>query len=359
MKTFSFGRSKITDRGPCYVIAEIGHNHQGDLDTALKLIKVAAAMGAHAVKFQKRDNKTLFTEAMYNKPYDNENSYGLIYGEHREYLEFDMDEHIAMKECAESHDVEFFSSPFDIPSVDFLEELGVLAYKVASGDLTNIPLLSYIAKLGKPMFISTGASTMEEIRLAYEVISETNKNVCLMHCTSGYPAEYETLNLRTIVTLKEEFPNAIIGYSGHDIGILAPSIAYMLGATVIEKHFTLNRAWKGTDHKFSLEPTGMHKMTRDLHRIDISLGDGVKRIQDFEYGARQKMGKSLYAARNLSAGTVLTYDDIAVKSPGDGMPPYYLDNLIGSTLLVDMLAEHPFSADHFGSEVSEQKIANS
>lgn len=350
MKIIEFGNSKVTQKGPCYVIAEIGNNHQGDLKTAMKMIKVAAGMGVDAVKFQKRDNRALFTKAMYNKPYENENSYAPTYGAHRDYLEFGRDEYVELIKCARDNDVEFMCTPFDFNSVDFLEDLGVPAYKVASGDLTNIPLLVYIAKLGKPVFVSTGASSLEEVRRSYEAMARHNDQICLLHCTSGYPTEYENLNLRAITTLRQEFPGAIIGYSGHDYGILAPSVAYMLGATVIEKHFTLNRTWKGTDHKFSLEPTGLHKMMRDLRRIDDSLGDGRKEVRDFEKDARVKMGKSLYASRPLKAGTVLTERDIAIKSPGGGIPAAELDNVLGKRLRVDAAEDASLSYDHLYSE---------
>src|SRR3569832_1691576 len=331
MKSFTVGKNVVAQDGACYVIAEIGNNHQGDLKTALNMIKVAAGMGVNAVKFQKRDNKALFTQAMYNKPYENENSYGATYGEHRD-------------------DLDFIVTPFDHPSVDFLEKVDIAAYKIASADITNVPLLEYVAKTGKPMFVSTGAATLDEIRLAYDTISKHNGQVCILHCTAGYPTEYENLNLRVITTLRETFPEAVIGYSGHDYGILAPSVAYMLGATVVEKHNTLNRSWKGTDHKFSLEPTGLHKMVRDLRRIDLSLGNGKKEIQKFEVDARKKMGKSLYAARNLRAGTVLTAADVVIKSPGGGMAPYRLDELVGKILVIDLPAEVPFAPEHVAGE---------
>jgi len=335
-KSFSFGNSTVSEDGPCYVIAEIGHNHQGELEKAIQLVSAAASMGADAVKFQKRDNRVLFTDAMYKRDYDNPNSYGQTYGEHRDYLEFELEEHKTLVESAKQNQVEFLSTPFDIPSVDFLEDLGVPAYKIASGDLTNPTLLDYVARLGKPMFISTGAATMDEIQIAYDTVLKHHDQLCILHCTAGYPAEYDTLNLRMIPTLKKAFPEAIIGYSGHDLGILAPAIAYMLGAAVVEKHFTLNRAWKGTDHKFSLEPTGMHKTVRDLHRVDMMLGDGVKHILDFEWEARKKMGKSLYTAHELKAGTVLTEQDIVLKSPGGGIPPYQLLEIIGRKLVTDL-----------------------
>lgn len=343
MKTISFGRSKISTEGPCYVIAEIGHNHQGNLETALKMIKVAALYGVQAVKFQKRDNKTLYTTAMYNKPYDNENSYGETYGEHREFLEFGRDEYLELMKCAKENEVEFLSTAFDFKSVDFLEDLGVTSYKVASADVTNTPLLEYIAKLGKPMIVSTGAADMEEIRLAYETILKHNDKLCLMHCIAGYPAEYHDLNLNFITTLIKEFPEAIIGYSGHDNGILAPVVAYMLGATVLEKHFTLNRSWKGTDHKFSLEPEGIRKQIRDLRRIDISIGNGKKGIHDYEIEAKKKMGKGIYASRPLSAGTVITWEDISLKTPTNGTPPYMIDKIIGKKLKTDLDNESSIS----------------
>ncbi len=345
-KKITFGRSIISEDGPCYVIAEIGHNHQGNLDIALNMIKVAAGYGVQAVKFQKRDNKTLYTKAFYNKPYDNENSYGNTYGEHREYLEFGRNEYVELKKCAEENGVEFMATAFDIKSVDFLEELGITSYKIASGDVTTTPLLKYIAKLGKPMFVSTGAATLEEVQLAYETILNYNDKLCLMHCTAGYPTDYPLLNLKVIETFKREFPEAIIGYSGHDNGILAPIIAYMLGARVVEKHFTLNHSWKGTDHKFSLEPEGLRKLVRDLRRVDISMGKGEKVLMDFEKDARLKMGKGIYSSKPLKAGTTITWEDICFKSPANGTPPYLVDKIIGRKLKIDLEEEAVISLEH-------------
>lgn len=346
MKTIELGKNVISREGPCYVIAEIGHNHQGNLETACKMIEMAASCGVQAVKFQKRDNKTLYTRALYNSPYENENSYGSTYGEHREFLEFDKESYKVLKKCAEQNNVEFMATAFDFNSVDFLEDIEVRSYKVASGDLTNTPLLEYIAKLGKPMFVSTGAATIEEIKLAYDAIFKYNDKLCILHCTASYPAEYHELNLRFIDTLIKEFPEAIIGYSGHDNGILAAVIAYMLGATVVEKHFTLNRSWKGTDHKFSLEPEGLRKQVRDLRRTSISLGDGKKTLYDSEKGARTKMGKGVYSARALPKGTILSLGDICFKSPGNGFPPYRYTELIGKVLNVDVDGETPLNLEY-------------
>ena len=332
MKTINLKKSIVSDQGPCFVIAEIGHNHQGNLKVAMDMIKAAADCEVDAVKFQKRDNKSLYTKSMYDRPYDNENSFGLTYGEHREFLEFGWDEYVTLKELAEDKGIEFMCTAFDFKSVDFLEKLGITSYKVASGDLTNVPLLEYIARTKKPIFLSTGASTLDEIHIAYGRINKYHDKICLLHTTCAYPTEYEDLNLNVIKTLKQEFPDAIIGYSGHDNGILAAVVAYMLGARVVEKHFTLNHSWKGTDHKFSLEREGLRKQVRDLRRIDRCLGDGHKSVQDFEASAKMKMGKSLYAARDLPSEHVLIKEDIAIKSPGDGLAPYRIEEIVGKKL---------------------------
>lgn len=352
-KIIKVGKSVISEESPCFVIAEIGHNHQGNLKVALDMIKVAAGAQVNAVKFQKRSNRELYTQEMYSKPYDNENSFGLTYGEHREFLEFNRDEYVMLKKCAEENGVEFMCTAFDFESVDFLEKLGISSYKLASGDVTNTPLLEYIARMNKPVFLSTGAATLEEIRIAYDTILKYNEKLCLMHTVCSYPSEYEDLNLRFILTMKKEFPKAIIGYSGHDNGILASVVAYMLGARVIEKHFTINHSWKGTDHKFSLEPEGLRKQVRDLKRVDIALGDGKKVVKDIELDAKIKMGKSIYTKSAMPKGTVLAWDNLCVKSPGGGLEPYRLKGIIGRRLRVDLEKEVLLSLKHL-EEIGER-----
>lgn len=339
------GRHVINDDSPAYVIAEIGHNHQGNLETAKELFRQAAACGVSAVKLQKRDNFTLYTKAMYEKPYDNENSFGATYGEHREALEFNRDQYIELQQVAAELQLDFFATAFDFPSADLLDEIGVPAFKIASGDLRNIPLLRHIARFGKPMFISTGGGTIDDVKRAYDTLMPINPRVCLMQCTAGYPAEWTELDLRVIATFRELFPDIVIGYSGHDNGIAMAVAAYVLGARVIEKHFTLNRAMKGTDHKFSLEPVGMRKMVRDLNRVRVALGDGRKKVYPSEREPILKMGKKLVAARDLNVGHVLALDDIAIKSPGDGLPPYELDRVIGKILKVHVWADEAITFD--------------
>jgi sialic acid synthase len=321
----------IDDGSDCYVIAEIGHNHQGKLKTCMELFKVAKECGADAVKLQKRDNRSLYTQAGYNKPYDNENSYGATYGEHREALEFGESEYKELKAYSKEIGVTMFATAFDFPSVDFLAKLDMPAFKVASGDLKNTPLLAHMAKVGKPIILSTGGGNMEDINRAYDAIMPINSQLCLLQCTAGYPAAFEELNLRVITTFRERFPSVVVGLSSHDNGIAMALAAYMLGARVVEKHFTLNHTWKGTDHAFSLEPIGLQKMVRDLRRSRVALGDGVKRVYDSEITPMVKMGKQLVAARDLPAGHAIRREDIAIKSPGGGMQPYEIDKVIGRT----------------------------
>jgi sialic acid synthase len=332
----------INDDSDCYVIAEIGHNHQGNLETCRKLLLAAKNAGADAVKLQKRDNKSLFTRDAYNKPYENQNSYGATYGEHREFLELGWHDYVELQKYAQELGLDFFATAFDIPSADFLQKLDVPAFKLASGDLKTVPLLKHVARFGKPMLISTGGAVLEDVRRAYDAVMPINNQLCIMHCTAGYPPEWNELNLNVIDTFRREFPDIVIGWSSHDSGIAMAVAGYMLGARVIEKHFTLNRAMKGTDHAFSLEVPGMTRMVRDLRRLRIALGDGRKIAFPSEKAPLAKMGKSLVAKRDLPRGHVLTDDDIAMKSPGGSLPPYEWENLVGMVVAQPIREDEAF-----------------
>ena len=310
--TFRIGTHEIGDHSKCYVIAEIGHNHQGSVEKARELFREAKLAGAHAVKLQKRDNRGLYTRAAYNKPYDNENSFGSTYGEHREFLEF---------------------------GVDFLRQLDIPAYKIASGDLKSTPLLKQVASFGKPIIISTGGAVIEDVQRAYDTVMPINQQLAILQCTAGYPAAFEELDLRVISTYRDRFPGAVIGFSSHDNGISMPVAAYMLGARIVEKHFTLNRASKGTDHAFSLEPVGLRKMVRDLERTHKALGNGVKKIYESEKAPILKMGKSLVVARDLPSGHVIEPDDIVMKSPGGGIAPYEINKVLGRVTLRPLMED--------------------
>jgi len=349
-REIKIGKHKINDDSKCFVIAELGHNHQGDIETAKKLIDEAAYRGADAVKLQKRNNKKLYTTAMYNKSYDNENSFGLTYGEHREALEFGKKEYRELKTYAENKGIEFLSTAFDFDSVDFLEDIGISAYKIASGDITNHPLIEYIASKNKPVIISTGASDFDDVKSAYNILRNHINQLCIMQCTAAYPADPKDIHLNVIQTYLKEFPEAVIGYSGHDNGIVIPVVAYILGARIVEKHFTLNRAMKGTDHKFSLEPQGLRKMIRDLNRIYVALGSPEKKCYPFELPAKEKMGKSIVLSRAIKKGEIVTEDAIQFKSPGLGIPPSRVNEVIGKRVRYDLPEETILNFDHIAKE---------
>jgi len=323
----------IGDEHPCYVIAEVGHNHQGELEQAKRLIDAAHECGANAVKLQKRSNRTLYTRDFYEQPYDNELSFGKTYGEHREALELGADEYRELLQHARSVGVTFFATAFDFESADLLAELGVPAFKFASGDLKNTPLQRHIAAFGKPMLLSTGGGTMADVERAVDTILPINDQLCVLQCTAAYPAAVEDLNLSVITTMRERFPELVVGLSDHQNGIAMAVVAFMLGARVIEKHFTLDHALKGRDHAFSLMPEGMRRLVRDLHRVPAALGEPEKRPLPVEADPLEKMGKKLVAARELELGHVLRVDDLAIKSPADGgLPPYELERLVGRRL---------------------------
>jgi sialic acid synthase len=325
---------RIADDTDCYVIAEIGHNHQGSVERAKELVHAAVDCGVDAVKFQKRDNRALFTKAFFDTPYDHENSFGATYGEHREALELGRGEWLELVRYARELGVPVIAAPFDTASADLLAEVGVAAFKIASADIVNPPLLRHVAAFNKPLVLSTGGATLDDVDRAVETIVAINARLAVLQCTSAYPAEIEDLNLRVVEVFRERYPELVIGLSDHHNGIAMSVVAYMLGARVVEKHFTLNHAWKGTDHAFSLMPEGMRKLVRDLRRVPVALGDGVKRRYPSEEKPLEKMGKKLVAARDLPAGHVLAAGDLVAKSPADGgLPPYELEGLIGRRLV--------------------------
>lgn len=335
---------EIGDDSDCYVIAEIGHNHQGSLELAKRMITSAAECGANAVKLQKRNNSKLFTKSYYNRQYSSENSFGKTYGEHREALEFGKSEYVSLAEHSKSVGVDFFATAFDFDSADFLSELDVPAFKIASGDLKNIPLITHVASFGKPLFVSTGGADITAVDAAVDTLKKSGTPYCIMQCTAGYPAEWDELNLNVISTFKERYSDDVIGFSSHDNGIAMAVAAYVLGARVIEKHFTLDRSMKGTDHAFSLEPQGMEKMIRDLKRLKVALGDGVKRQYPSEIDPLIKMGKKCVWAFELPKGTVLEMSMVEFRSPGDGVPPSEIYKLIGKKLIRDVATEDPITS---------------
>jgi len=284
--TVTIGTRVIGGGRPAYVIAEIGLNHNGDVDLAKRLIDVAADAGADAVKFQKRTPEIATPEHMRDVP--RETPWGtMTYLDYRRRVEFDRAQYIEISDHALLRGLEWFASPWDVPSVAFLEELGVAAHKVASASLTDHALLRALADTGKPVILSTGMSTMAEIDAAVSVLG--TDRLVLMHATSTYPMEPEEANLRMIPALRERFPGVPVGYSGHERGLQISLAAVALGAVAVERHITLDRTMWGSDHAASLEPTGLTHLVRDIRVIESALGDGVKRVYPGELAPMAKL----------------------------------------------------------------------
>jgi N-acetylneuraminate synthase len=274
---------------PVYVIAEIGLNHNGDVEIAKQLIDVAAAAGAQAVKFQKRTPAISTPEHM--KSQLRETPWGtMTYLEYRYRVEFSREQYIEIGDYATLLGLSWFASPWDEGAVDFLEDLGVVAHKVASASVTDIPLLQALARTGKPIILSTGMSTMDQIDRAVEVLG--TENLVLLHATSTYPLPPEEANILMIPTLQERFAGVPIGYSGHERGLQISIAAVALGAVAVERHITLDRTMWGSDHAASLEPQGFEHLVRDIRVVGEAMGDGVKRVFPGELAPQAKLRRA-------------------------------------------------------------------
>lgn len=271
-----------------FVIAEIGQNHQGDLEIAKELIRQAKSAGADAVKSQKRDINTLLTPEEYRRPYTSPNAFAPTYGEHREALELSREQYIELRDFAAGEGILFFSSPWDVPSVELLDEIGMPLFKVPSACLTHHEMLKAMAKTGKPIILSTGMSTLPQIDAAMKVVREASE-VYLLQCTSSYPSSFESINLKVIPYYAQRYPWATVGFSGHHRGVAIDVAAVALGARVVERHFTLDRTMKGSDHAASLEPAGLARLIRDIRATESALGDGIKCVYEEELPVMRKL----------------------------------------------------------------------
>jgi sialic acid synthase len=327
-------RSEV-DNNP-FVIAEVGQNHQGDLDLALQYIDIFAFEGASAVKFQTRNNKYLFAPEAYEKPYQSENAFAATYGAHREKLELKPEWLPIIKQKCVEVGVKFMSTPFDEPSLELLEEVGVDLYKIASFDLGNLPLLHKIGATGRPVVMSVGGGRIDQIRSSVETLVAHHNDIAVLHCVSEYPCEYNRLGLENIKLLDAEFPHITIGYSDHFSGILSGPVAFMLGARVFEKHVTLNHAWKGTDHAFSLEREGFRRFVRDVNRTGAMLPPKPAHELGSE-SVFQKLGKSVVAGRDIKKGEVLGIEDLSGKIFNEQIIPVRESaSVIGATAVRDI-----------------------
>lgn len=319
-----------------YIIAEAGDNHNGDFNTALKLVDVAKRAGADCVKFQ-----TFVTEEIISK-----------YAEMAEYqkkntgkeesqfemvkrLELSFDEFRKIKEYCDRVGIQFLSTPFDLKSVDFLNELGVPFFKIPSGEITNYPYLIKIAHTGKPVVMSTGMCEPDEMLAAINVLEKNGSGeITLLHCNTEYPTPLKDVNLYAMRTMKKMFGKKV-GYSDHTKGIEVPVAAVALGACVIEKHFTLDKNMPGPDHKASLEPDELGRMVKNIRNIEIALGDGVKRVSESERKNIAIARKSIVARRNIQEGEILTEENLAVKRPGTGINPMQWMEVLGTRAVRD------------------------
>lgn len=310
-----------------FIIAEIGVNHNGDINLAKKMIKSASECGVDAVKFQTFKSEDLVTKSAKTAQYQKKNSNENSQFEMLKKLELTFDDFKELKDYASKCNVIFISSPFDIKSVDLLEGLNVLLYKLGSGELNNFELIDYVQKTKKPMILSTGMATLEEIKETYDFI-ENKDNLVILHCITGYPTSFEEANLNFIKTLQSEL-DVPIGFSDHSPGIELPIAAVALGACVVEKHFTLDKTLEGPDHKASLNPVEFKAMVDAIRNVEVAMGDGIRRFSENELEIKKIARKSIILNENISEGMAIEKNMLSIKRPGTGIAPKYINQVIG------------------------------
>ncbi|OFZ53047.1 MAG: shikimate dehydrogenase [Bacteroidetes bacterium RIFCSPHIGHO2_02_FULL_44_7] len=340
-----------------YVIGEIGQNHNGSVDLAKLLVELSAMpvkeslfgrnyKSLDAVKLTKRDLNQELSASMMREPYVNTNSFGATYGEHREVLELNDEEHFEVYKHAKKFGLDFVET-LCAPGCTSLLKLFTPDYlKVASRDLTNIPLLEVLAETKIPIIVSTGMADQEELDHALTAINRYHSNISILHCVSEYPTKPENTNLNTINFLLKEYGQYVIGYSDHTVGIMAPVAAVAMGAKIIEKHITLNRDLKGTDQRGSLGPEGIHRMMRDLRMLSESMGNEEIFICEDTKSSRRKLERSLATRRDMKVGEVISENDLWMLSPGDGFRWRERTEIIGKQLNVDLPANEIIYPNH-------------
>lgn len=336
-----------TDTDSTFIIGEIGQNHNGSVEVAKVIIDLAGRSieedlfhldlkPMDAVKLTKRDLSEELSHSQMVRPYDNKNSFGKTYGEHRAFLELSNDEHYEVYKYAKSKGLQFVETLCAIGCLDLLKVFTPDYLKVASRDLTNLPLLTAMAETKIPMIISTGMAGKKELDDAVKTITRYHSELSILHCVSQYPTEPKNVNLKTIPYLKKHYGQFKIGYSDHTIGIATPLAAVAMGAEVIEKHITIDRRMKGTDQIGSLGPDGVNRMVRDIRAFEISKGEEEIFISDDVAAARQKLERSIASKRALKKGEEITLENIHLLSPGDGVKWVNKDQIVGKTLTEDL-----------------------
>lgn len=340
---------KITDSAHTFIIAEAGVNHNGSLELAKQLIDIAAKAGADAVKFQTFKAERVATQDAPKADYqlqtteESESQFDML-----RKLELSHEQHLELMSYCLKQKIIFMSTPFDKESADFLDEIGVPLFKIGSGEITNISFLEYVSRKGKPVILSTGMSFLSEVDEAVRTIRSAGcEKLALLHCVSNYPAAAEDINLRAMYTMTTAF-QVPVGYSDHTLGIEVAIAAVALGACVIEKHFTIDSSLSGPDHQASFEPDELSAMVKGIRTVEAAMGHGRKEPAPSEAGTAAVARRSLVAARDITAGTILTKDMIDVKRPGTGLKPALLPFLVGQTAKSSIFAGTVFSLEMLG-----------
>ncbi len=338
MKPVQIGDRLVGSGEPCFIVAEAGVNHNGDIGLAHRLIDAAVDAGADAVKFQSFVTDEVIRpdapKAVYQVETTGES--GSQY-EMLKALELSADQQAELKAHCEQLGILYLCTPYETMSVDMLDHMGIDAFKIASADITNIPFLRYIASKGRPVILSTGMATLCEVEQAVGTLNNggLNDKIVLLHCTTQYPAPLNEANLRAILTMRRAF-GCPVGFSDHTPGIGASPWAVAVGACMIEKHFTLDRNMPGPDHRASLEPDELADLVRAVRDVETALGDGIKRPMPSEIPNKPRMRKSLVARRAIHAGDIITPDALACKRPGGGLNPIWFDRVVGKRAAVDI-----------------------
>ena len=330
-----------------YLIGEIGQNHNGDIEIAKKLIDVVSTpvvdqlfgeylKPMNAIKLTKRDLKEELSASAMLKPYDHPNSFGKTYGEHRDFLELSDEEHFELYKYTKEKGLDFVETLCAKGCMSLFRYFEPDRLKVASRDLTNLPLLSVMAETKVPIILSTGMGGKEELDNALDVITKYHSDITILHCLSQYPSEYKNINLNTILFLQENYPDYTIGYSDHSIGIVIPVAAVTMGANVIEKHITLDRNMKGTDHQGSLGPDGIFRMVRDIRNLEMSMGKKEMFMSGAVSDTKVKLERSVASKRFIKQGNTITEQDLHLLSPGDGFKWVYRDKVVGKVAATDI-----------------------
>ena len=332
-----------------YIIGEIGQNHNGSMDIARQIIDVAAEPVVEhlfdldlprmdAVKLTKRDLKEELTDSAMNRPYDSKHSFGKTYGEHREVLELSDEQHFELYKYAKSKGLDFVETLCAVGCLSMMKLFTPDRLKVASRDLTNLPLLSALAETKIPIILSTGMGGKAEIDDAIETISQYHSDISILHCISEYPAQYKNINLLTIKWMQENYGDLTIGYSDHSIGIDIPLAAVALGSEILEKHITLDREMKGTDQAGSLGPDGIYRMVRDIRCLELAMGEKKIAVDPAVESARVKLERSIASKRDIKKGDIIQLEDLHMLSPGDGYKWKDKDEIIGKKAAEDIPA---------------------